>query len=67
MVKLMWTMEYIVIITNMTRVYLEVYALVFQVELGFLMVGHTHEDIDQFFSRFSQYLRQNSVHTFPGK
>ena len=38
----------------------------FQIELGFLMVGHTHEDIDQFFSKFSQYLKNNSAHTLPG-
>lgn len=30
------------------------------------MVGHTHEDIDQFFSKFSQYLRHNAAHTLPG-
>ena len=30
------------------------------------MVGHTHEDIDQFFSKFSQYLQHNSAHTLPG-
>lgn len=39
---------------------------VHQIELGFLMVGHTHEDIDQFFSKFSQYLRYNAAHTLPG-
>ena len=38
-----------------------------QIEVGFLMVGHTHEDIDQFFSKLSQYLRRNSAHTLPGK
>ena len=37
-----------------------------QIELGFLMVGHTHEDIDQFFSKFSQYLQRNAAHTLPG-
>lgn len=30
------------------------------------MVGHTHEDIDQFFSKFSQYLRHNAAHILPG-
>ena len=30
------------------------------------MVGHTHEDIDQFFSKMAQYLRYNSCHTLPG-
>ena len=41
-------------------------SLTFQIELGFLMVGHTHEDIDQFFSKMAQYLRYNSCHTLPG-
>jgi hypothetical protein len=30
------------------------------------MVGHTHEDIDQFFSKFSQYLKHTPAHTLPG-
>ena len=30
------------------------------------MVGHTHEDIDQYFSKLSQYLKYNSAHTLPG-
>ena len=29
------------------------------VMLSFLMVGHTHEDIDQLFSRIATYLRKN--------
>jgi hypothetical protein len=28
---------------------------------GFLMVGHTHEDIDQFFSRLAEYLRKHNA------
>ena len=39
----------------------------FQIELGFLMVGHTHEDVDQRFSRLSQYLSKNSASTIAGK
>ena len=35
-------------------------------QVGFLMVGHTHEDIDQYFSKLSQYLKYNSAHTLPG-
>ncbi len=35
------------------------------VQLGFLMVGHTHEDIDALFSRFSEKLRKQSIFTFP--
>ena len=27
-----------------------------QIHLSFLMVGHTHEDVDQVFSRISAYL-----------
>ena len=33
-----------------------------EIEVAFLPVGHTHEDIDQFFSRISVYLR---VHNAP--
>ena len=29
-----------------------------EVHVGFLMVGHTHEDIDQFFSIISSWLRK---------
>ena len=35
------------------------------VQLGFLMVGHTHEDIDALFSRFSEKIRKQAVFTFP--
>ena len=38
-----------------------------QIHLSFLMVGHTHEDVDQVFSRISTYLRKNSVYTLSGK
>ena len=34
------------------------------VQLGFLMVGHTHEDIDAMFSRFSERLRIRMTFTF---
>ena len=40
--------------------------IVFQIELGFLMVGHTHEDIDQTFSCLSRYLRKHDAITMPG-
>lgn len=29
------------------------------------MVGHTHEDIDAMFSRFSEKLRKSMTYTFP--
>ena len=32
-----------------------------KIKAGFLMVGHTHEDIDQFFSVISQHLKQLHV------
>ena len=35
------------------------------VQLGFLMVGHTHEDIDAMFSRFSEKLRVTQTYTLP--
>ena len=36
-----------------------------EVNLGFLMKGHTHEDIDQLFSCISRYLHKRN-HTLPG-
>ncbi|WAR29289.1 hypothetical protein MAR_002857 [Mya arenaria] len=36
-----------------------------KVKIGFLMVGHTHEDIDQVFSRVSSHLRRQEVLTLP--
>ena len=42
------------------------YKILYKIELGFLMVGHTHEDIDQFFSKLSQYLKHTHAHTLPG-
>ena len=36
-----------------------------QIKVGFLMVGHTHEDIDQLFSRISTHLKKKSITTFP--
>ena len=41
--------------------------LYFQIYLSFLMVGHTHEDIDQVFSRVSSYLKKNSAYTVGGR
>ena len=35
------------------------------IQLGFLMVGHTHEDIDAMFSRFSEKLRVTQTYTLP--
>ncbi len=35
--------------------------------VNFLPVGHTHEDIDQFFSRISTQLNQTGAETLPGK
>ena len=31
--------------------------------VSFLPVGHTHEDIDQFFSRIAMYLRTRDAHS----
>ncbi|XP_030848478.1 uncharacterized protein LOC115927151 [Strongylocentrotus purpuratus] len=36
-----------------------------KIKVGFLMVGHTHEDVDQFFSRISTHLKKHSITTFP--
>ncbi|KAL5468782.1 hypothetical protein EMCRGX_G029899 [Ephydatia muelleri] len=35
-----------------------------KVRINFLPVGHTHEDVDQFFSRISEGLRKNGAETF---
>lgn len=37
-----------------------------QVELGFLMVGHTHEDIDALFGNIGKWLKKNDALTVPG-
>ncbi len=34
-----------------------------KVKVSFLMVGHTHEDVDQFFSRISSWLSKHNVPT----
>mgnify|MGYP001568344885 CR=1 FL=1 len=34
-----------------------------EVELSFLPVGHTHEDVDQMFSKFSAYFRGHNCLT----
>ena len=39
----------------------------FQIKLNFLLVGHTHEDIDAFFGVYSQYLDQHDIYTVDGK
>ncbi|XP_063439429.1 uncharacterized protein LOC134720824 isoform X3 [Mytilus trossulus] len=36
-----------------------------KVKVSFLMVGHTHEDVDQVFSRFSSWLARQAVLTLP--
>ena len=37
-----------------------------QVQLSFLMVGHTHEDIDQVFSKTSTHIMKTSVYDMDG-
>ena len=37
-----------------------------QVQLSFLMVDHTHEDIDQVFSKISMHMMKTSVHDMDG-
>ncbi len=55
------TVNYYIILTDVL-----LYALWFKIELGFLMVGHTHEDIDQTFSCVSRYLKKHDALTIPG-
>jgi len=38
----------------------------FQVQINFLPVGHTHEDIDQVFSKVSDNIRKNGCESIPG-
>ena len=46
--------------------YLVLMGVVRRAYINFLPVGHTHEDIDQFFSRLSVYLRHNDAPDVPG-
>jgi len=46
--------------------YSQLHIMLIQIEVGFLMVGHTHEDIDQRFSCFSRYLHKHSAVTMEG-
>lgn len=39
--------------------------IIAQVTINFLPVGHTHEDVDQFFSRISVQLRKNGAESIP--
>jgi hypothetical protein len=45
--------------------WLVVLGLLTDVLVSFLPVGHTHEDIDQMFSRFNSYLRHHDAHSRP--
>ena len=36
-----------------------------QIKLNFLMVGNTHEDVDQMFSRISALMARKDAHTLP--
>ena len=36
-------------------------AVFYEIHVGFLMVGHTHEDIDQYFSVISSWLRKTET------
>ena len=38
-----------------------------QVKVSFLIVGHTHEDIDPVFSRIKTFLVKNTLLTLAGK
>ena len=37
-----------------------------KVKINFLMVGHTHEDIDQFFSRIAGHIGKNNIRILIG-
>ena len=38
-----------------------------QINVNFLPVGHTHEDVDQFFSRVAAQLRKSGAESIPGE
>ena len=38
-----------------------IWCFVLQIQLAFLMVGHTHDDIDQLFSQIAELLNQSPV------
>jgi hypothetical protein len=58
-----WVLEFISMLVQQ-RIFKEVFfrgiyfpSYLSQVKLGFMMVGHTHDDVDQMFSRFSVRLK----------
>lgn len=38
-----------------------------QVQINFLPVGHTHEDVDQLFSRIGERIRKGGCESLPGE
>ena len=38
-----------------------------KVQIKFLPVGHTHEDVDQLFSKIGEEIRKLGCESFPGK
>lgn len=41
-------------------------ASIIQVQVNFLPVGHTHEDVDQLFSKISAELKRGGAESIPG-
>lgn len=39
---------------------------ILQVELSFLMVGHTHEDVEKLFGNLGKWLGRSDAYTVPG-
>ena len=37
-----------------------------QVQMNFLPVGHTHEDVDQLFSKIGEKIRKSGSESIPG-
>ena len=42
-------------------------SFILKVSINFLPVHHTHEDVDQFFSRIAAQLRKTGAESVPGK
>ena len=40
---------------------------ILQVQVNFLPVGHTHEDVDQLFSRIGAEIKKSGIESLPGK
>ena len=52
---------------NIFLIVLVLYHVDTQIRVNFLPVGHTHEDVDQFFSKVSTHLHRVGAETITGE